>query len=177
MCEWEMVGGGRAGWCEKACRRSLQKQQGQHCGMGKESARVFAVPGQQNSLSSNSFSPCTEKIKIFTVAETTFVVDKKRKTCPFLWTEACRAIKQEKCWTQISGSLVIWSNLQNFNLCLFGLRIACSVPMQCLFVPSSSCCVFICDTVTVHFFTFFLSHLLLFPFSLGVLCTVNLSSS
>lgn len=72
MCEWEMVGGGRAGWCEKSCRRSLQKQQGQHCEMGKESARVFAVLGQENL--------CTEKVKIFTVAETALVVDKKTKT-------------------------------------------------------------------------------------------------
>lgn len=80
-----------------------------------------------------------------------------------------------------AGSLVIWSNLQNFNLwlavwiktCMQRANVVSICPIHS---SSSSCCVFICDTVTVHF-TIFLSHLLPFSFSLGVLCTVNLSNS
>lgn len=68
-------GEGELGGVRKVVGEAYKPEKGIVVGW-EESARVFAVLGQK--------PPCTEKIKIFTVAETTFVVDKKIITCPFL---------------------------------------------------------------------------------------------
>lgn len=69
---WMHVGGEEAEQCETA-----QRQQGQNCGMGKEPARVFAGPGEEDA--------CAEKRKISAVAGTIFAALKKMRPCPLLW--------------------------------------------------------------------------------------------
>lgn len=177
-----MMGRGRAERCETARRRSLQRQQGQHCGMGKEPARVFAGPGQEDA--------CAEKRNISTVAGTIFVASKKIKPCPFLWIKSCRTIRIRKCLTQPIGSPVIWSNLQEPNFwlvvwikrnCTHFTNVVSSKGFICPVRSFSSSCGFIYNTVMVHFLPFsflnnFGDQLLLSPLSPDVPYTVSLSN-
>lgn len=143
-----MMGRRRAERCETACRRNLQRQQGQHCRMGKKPAIVFTGPGQEDA--------CAEKRKISAVAQTIFVAAKKTRPCPFLWIKARRTIRIRKCLTQRSGSPALWSNLQNLNFwlvvwikrnCTHFTNVEFSKGFICpVSSLSSSCCGFICNS-------------------------------